>query len=59
MVRSDQMPVDRNRAESWQEEHEKRVSELQQLADELVNRPMDQVLQYLAAVRFEAIEFAL
>ena len=53
----DALYADRDRPSNWEEEQKKRTTELQELADDLISRPMDQVLQYLADVRSEAVEF--
>jgi hypothetical protein len=52
----DALYADRDRPETWQEEERKRAAQLEEIGDALVNRPMDDVLDYLAGLRSEAIE---
>lgn len=53
----DALYADRDYSESWQEEQQRRISELRAITDELIRQPMADVLTYLAKIRAEAVEF--
>jgi hypothetical protein len=53
----DSLYADRDSPENWEAEQKKRTSELQAWADELIQRPIDDGLQFLSDIRSEALEF--
>jgi hypothetical protein len=53
----DALYTDRDRLADWEQQQDKRFSYLQAQADALMQRPMEEVLQFLADIRTEAIEF--
>jgi hypothetical protein len=48
---------ERDDPETWEQQEKQRFAELHATADDLLTRPMDFVLRYLADVRSEAVEF--
>jgi hypothetical protein len=53
----DALYADRDLTGNWEQEWRNRLSELDVLANELIKRPLEEALQYLADLRAEAIEF--
>ncbi len=53
----DALYAELDHAEDWEEQQRRRESELRAIADRLIERPMDEILQYLADIRSEAGEF--
>jgi hypothetical protein len=48
---------ERDDPQTWEQQEKQRTAELHTTADDLLNRPMDFVLRYLADARSEAVEF--
>ena len=53
----DALYADRDFSRDWEEEQKNRISELQAITDTLTARPMEEILQFLAEIQTEAVEF--